>query len=316
MVRHRHRRVVIVIAVASAYAILASADGASAAAVVGKAADGTRYSLVGARLVVRLRTTVGGAAVRCGDLAGLTPVRTGHAGLIFGDVVKAAIRRHRGSLKLRVRFARDISSRVSLCFITRRGEDASSPSRRRQARMRLRSGKPVGCRPGRYESTLLSIGDVQILFASRGGLALRACRPGDARPTRLVSDFAGARVAVGPFALSGDVVAAHLYHETRSGDPVSIVGAVNLASGRTIGTIKPHIRASAVAVSSAGVLACIERPTLGDDAPATLLARRLDGQIVTLDGSPGNALSGLEVDGATVSWLHDGAPRSASVAVG
>ncbi len=305
-----------VVAFASALAVLAGADLASAAAVVGKAADGTSYRLAGTRLVVHVRAPIGKATVRCADLAGLTPPRAGHTGLIFGDVVKAAIRSHRGSLKLRVRFARDISSRVSLCFITRADEDPASPSRRRQAGMRLRSGKPAGCRAGRYESTLLSIGDVGIMFANRGGIALRACRVGDARPTRLVSDFAGAHVVAGPFALSGDVIAAGLYHETRSGTSVSKLTAINLASAKKIGTITPQIRASVAAVSSAGVLACIQRPSWDDNAPATILARRLDGQIVTLDSSPGNGLSDLKVDGTTVSWLHDGAPRSASVAVG
>jgi hypothetical protein len=304
----------VVVAFASAFGVVAGADGAGAAVVAGKAADGTSYQLVGRSLAMHVRAPIGRAAVRCGDLAGRTPPRAGHAGLIFGDAVKAAIRSHRGSLKLRVRFARDISSRVSLCFMTRAHEAPASPSRRRQARMRLRSGKPAGCRPGRYEVTLLSIGTVDIIDAHRGGIALRACRLGDARPTGLVSDVAGAHVVVGPFALSDGVIAAGLYHETRSGTPVSKLTAVNLGSGKTIGTITPQIRASAAAVSAAGVLACIQRPSWDNDAPATILARRLNGQIVTLDSSPGNGLSDLKVDGTTVSWLHDGAPRSASVA--
>jgi hypothetical protein len=99
----------------------------------------------------------------------------------------------------------------------------------------------------------------------------------------------------------------------RVGGPSAIVRAVDLETGRRIGTIRPKVRASEVAVSSVGVLACIERSSADDNASATLLARRLDGKIVTLDSSPGNGLSGLHVDGTTVSWLRDGAQRSASV---
>jgi hypothetical protein len=308
------RRLVSAIAIASAYAMVAGAAGAGAAVVSGKAPDGTSFRLDRARLVVHLRAPVRDAAVRCGDVAGLTPRRAGHAGLIFGDVVRRKARSRHAARTVRVRFARNISARVSVCFITRPGDDPASPSSRRQAHMRLRSGTPAGCRPGHNEVTLLSIGDVQILLASGGGVALRACRSGDARPTPLVSDFAGLNVRAGPFRVSGDAVAAQIYHETPSGDPVSKVAAVDLATKRRIGTIKPRIRASEVAVSSAGVLACIERPSWDDNAGATVLARRRDGKIVTLDSSPGNVLSGLKVDGTTVSWLHGGAARSASVA--
>jgi hypothetical protein len=297
----------------SACAVLAAADAAGAAVVVGKASDGTSYRLHGHGLVLHLRASIGRASVRCGDLAGVTPSRRGRTELIWADVARAAIRPHRGSSTFRVRFARDISSRVSLCFVTRRGERPASPPRKRRATMRLQSGAPAGCRHGRYEVTVLSIGSVDLLNAFRGGRALRACRPGDPRPTRLLSDFSDSKIELGPILLTGDVIALQRYRED-AGSPSSIVRAVNLETGRRIGTIRPKIKASEVAVSAVGVLACIERPSLDANAPATLLARRLDGKIVTLDSSPGNGLSGLHVAGTTVSWLHDGAQRSASVA--
>ena len=301
-----------IVSASGCVAVAVGASGASAAVVAGKAADGTRYRLDGSRLVVHLRQPVPRATVRCGDLAGLTP---GRGGLIFADLVKRAIRSRRGSSAVRVRFARNIAARVSLCYITRPHEDPAVPSQRRRARMQLRSGAPPGCQTGRYELTQLDVGSVHILIASRGGLAWRACRPGDARPTPLFTDVIGnARVVTGPFVVTGDVLGWHVYHETRDGHSLSRVGATDLARRRRIGTITPRIEASSIAVSSSGILACIERPSFDDNAPATILARRLDGRIVTLDSSPDNALTNLRVDGTTVSWLHGGEPRSASVA--
>src|SRR5215211_2954746 len=181
----RHRVRLTLPGLVLACAALAAADVAGAAVVVGKASDGTSYRLDGRRLVVHLRASIGRASVRCGDLAGVTPPRGGRTELVWADVARAAIRPRRGSSTVGVRFARDISSRVSLCFVTRRGERPASPPRKRRATMRLRSGTAAGCRPGRYEVTVLAIGSVDVLNAFGGGRALRACRPGDPRPTRL-----------------------------------------------------------------------------------------------------------------------------------
>jgi hypothetical protein len=293
-----------IVACATVCAPALGAPDAPAAVVTGKAQDGARYRLDGKRLVVRLRASARVAKVTCGDLAGTAPNR--RATPIWADVVTASVHARRPARRFVVRFARDVSARASLCFV--------GPGVKHRARMRLRSGVSTGCRPGPYESTQLSVGAVDILIASRGGFAMRACRPGDARPTRLFSDVAGrVHISTGPFVVSGDVVGWHVYRETRAGRPLATVGAVNLATGRRIGTIHPQIRASAIAVSEAGVLACIQRASWDDNAPAAVLARRPNGQIVTLDSSPGNGLSDLRVSGTTVSWLHDGQPRSASV---
>jgi hypothetical protein len=120
-------------------------------------------------------------------------------------------------------------------------------------------------------------------------------------------------VSVGPLVLSGDVLGWTVYREKSSGEPLSTAGATNLDTGRRMGVIHPAIRASAIAVSEAGVLACIERSSFDDNASGTVVARRPSGQIVTLDSSPGNGLTDLKVSGTTVSWLHDGQPRSSSV---
>lgn len=292
--------------------VCASAPGAAAAVVTGTAPDGTRYRLDGKRISVHLRARARVVKVTCGDLAGVTPTRAARP--VWADVSTAAVRSHDRQRLVTVRLTRDLSARASLCFVTRRGEDAAAPRKQRRARMRLRSGTSAGCRPGRYEKTVLSIGPVDVLYASRGGLALRACRAGDARPIALFADVPGRmQISVGPFAVSGDVLGWNVYREKRSGEPLATAGATNLATGARIGVIHPEIRVAELAVSAAGVVACIERSSFADTASATLLARRPGGEVVTLDSSPGNDLAGLTVSGTTVSWLHDGQPRSSSV---
>jgi len=305
-------RVLLIVVCATGCAPALSATDAVAAVVTGKAQDGARFRLDGKRLVVRLRDPARLTKATCGDLAGLAPNRT--ATPIWADMATSAIHARRAARRLVVHFAHDVSARASLCFVTRRGETAAAPLMSRRARMRLQSGVSTGCRPGRYESTQLSVGAVDILIASGGGFALRACRPGDARPTALFSDVTGrVHVSTGPFVVAGDVVGWHVYRETRSGRQLATVGAVNLANGQRIGTIHPQIRASAIAVSEAGVVACIQRASWDDNAAATLLVRRTGGQVVSLDSSPGNGLTDLKLHGTTVFWLHDGQQRSAAL---
>jgi hypothetical protein len=293
---------------------------ASAAVLVGKAADGTSYRLAGKYVVVRLPKPVRAVDIRCGDVAGATPVRPAFAISIFADLVAARVRSRRAHRTLHAAFARDISPRVSACYLTAPGEYFEPEyGDRRAAQMRLTAGRPAGCTTGRTEEETAVAGAVRITLAfGRGGLAWRACRPGDARPVFLFSDgYGDMNPDVGPFALAGDIVAWAFYHEDRYRFWTLTVGARDIATGHTVGTIKAdpaamYGGATEVAVSASGILACIEHFTFRDHTATRVLARRTDGQVLTLDETPGASLSNLAVDGSTVSWLHDGEPRSAS----
>jgi hypothetical protein len=301
--------------IAAAIAVLACASSAPGAVLTGKARDGTRYRLDGKNLVVRLGHPVKRSVIRCGDAAGYLGNRAIPQS-IFADVVVATARPTHGTRRVQVRFARDISSRVSVCFRALHDDDQIFPGDPREANMRLRSGKSAGCRLARKERMRAVVGAVQITVVVDSANAVwRACRPGDPRPTSLFSDSVGDYdyQTTGPYVVAGDVLAWHWYHEDRYTDFSSVVGATDLATGRRIGAINLQAEASAVAVSSTGVLACIQLSWPSHGAAARVLARRLDGQVLTLDEAPGDSFSELAVSGSTVSWRHDGEPRTASV---
>jgi len=253
---------------------------------------------------------------------------------------------------LRIAFPRDLAGRTNLCSIVSSEPSGSPPHvlaplfvAQIRAAMTVRRGRIRGCQPGPLESVLLDSAKVRVTVAhSTDGAStddgFRACLlpHGTLRPIDRAADVGGGPGTVGQFTAAGRWLAWTDRYASRYSELASwTIRRVDMTVGRPTSIEIGPGAVTRVAVGANGAVSWVVEPNVITDAgsspptftfpAAELRAQRVGGSTVVLDRTvpvtcpigchvdTGANLTNVVVgaDGGTVTWLHSGAPRSATV---
>jgi hypothetical protein len=302
-----------------------------------------RWRLEGRGLTVRLGRPLlraPGVPVHIDVVCGERALPVGEYGHLIPPVLadsgRARLRASRQARVLHAGLDRDLAARTTWCELRWRARGDGSGWR--GAAMRPRGGVPTRCTPGRRETVALDAPRVLVTRMRAGSpedgvMAYRAClRPGS-RPLPLDSAFwggggGGASEQLSRFAADGARLAwvHQLFPHDGSSGPLRIrlrdlrrTHAAPATFDAVAGDSDPYATVEELAIGPHGAVGWIVTRWLGRGASdprieiAELNTRARDGRIVTLDAGMPRSLAALAIlpDG-TVTWHHDGDPRSAA----